>query len=195
VSEVLTMTGVAAVAFVSTSLDNLFLLMGLLSGSRMRTRDVAIAYASSLALVLGVGVAASYAVDFTPDSWLRYLGFIPLGMGLWRIRGFATGAPDRGDPAPRTSTGMPSVFGVTLANSGDSLGVFSSLMAESTDTLVMVIFVTALVMAAVWAALARWLCDHPAVAPRLRKIDRYAVPILLIAIGLYILSDTPTDTV
>ena len=33
------------------------------------------------------------------------------------------------------------------------------------------------------------------VAPFLRSLDRYAVPVILIAVGLYILTDTPTDTV
>jgi len=42
---------------------------------------------------------------------------------------------------------------------------------------------------------ARWIVRHPRLAPSLRAIDRYAVPALLVGIGIYILTDTPTDTV
>ena len=50
-------------------------------------------------------------------------------------------------------------------------------------------------MAGVWVVAARWVVDHPMLAPHLARIERYAVPALLIAVGLYILSDTGTDTV
>ena len=54
-TEVLLMAGVAAATFVSTSLDNLFLLMGLIAGSGLRWRSVALGYGGSVAVVLGVG--------------------------------------------------------------------------------------------------------------------------------------------
>ena len=195
--DALIMIGVTVVAFVSTNLDNLFVLMGLVGGSKMQTRDVATAYAFSIAVVLGIGVAASYLADLGADAWLRYLGFVPLGMGLWRIRALATGARSPGASPEQTRSGLsiPSVSITMLASSGDSLGVFSSLMAETSEVLVLVIFATALAMSALWAAAASFVVQHPALAPRLRMMDRYAVPILLVAIGLYILSDTATDTI
>ena len=76
-SEVFVTIGISIAAFVSTNLDNLFLLMGLIGGARLRTRDIAIGYALSIALVLAVGLAGSYAADWATDAWLRYLGLIP----------------------------------------------------------------------------------------------------------------------
>jgi cadmium resistance protein CadD (predicted permease) len=90
---------------------------------------------------------------------------------------------------------MASVFALMLANSGDSFTVLTSLMAESRDALVVVIVTTALTMTTLWALLARWVVGHPALAPILWRLDRYGVPFLLVAIGLYILLDTPTDSV
>jgi cadmium resistance protein CadD (predicted permease) len=196
VSEVLLTIGISIAAFASTNLDNLFLLMGLVGGARLRTRDIAIGYALSIGLVLAVALAGSYAADWAPDAWLRYLGFIPLAMGgrrIWSlVRG--AGAHEVSAAAPGRG-GISSVFGVMLANSGDSLGVFASLMGETSELLVLVIFATALGMACLWALAASWVIDHPRLAPLLRKVDRYAVPVLLIAIGCYILADTPTDTI
>lgn len=194
--EVVVMVGVAATAFVSTNLDNLFLLMGFASGEHTRTRSVVIGYVGALAVVLSLGLAASLAIDLAADAWLRFLGLVPLGLGLWRLAGLLRGAAAvPGVAAPTPSAGAASVFGVMLANSGDSLGVFTSLMGETEEFLLLAIVATALILAGVWAAMARWLVDRPALAPPLRTIDRYAVPPLLISIGLYILLDTPTDTV
>ena len=195
-SEVFVTIGISIAAFVSTNLDNLFLLMGLIGGARLRTRDIAIGYALSIALVLAVGLAGSYAADWATDAWLRYLGLIPLAMGGRRVWNLVRRAGDPEVPvAAPTGSGIPSVFGVMLANSGDSLGVFTSLMGETSELLVLVIIGTTLAMASLWALAASWVVSHPRLAPALRKVDRYAVPVLLVAIGCYILADTPTDTI
>ena len=195
-SEVPIMIGVSVVAFVSTNLDNLFLLMGLLGGSRVRTRDAAIGYGLALGLVLSIGLAGSYAADWAADAFLRYLGLIPLTMGIRRAWNLVR-EPDGADlsdglPAGRS---IASVFAIMLANSGDSLAVFTSLMGETSELLVFVIFATALGMGALWSLAARAVVRHPRLAPRLRAIDRYVVPVLLVGIGVYILTDTATDTV
>lgn len=195
-SEVLITVGVGVAAFVSTNLDNLFLLMAMMKGSSLGARAVVLGYGSAMALVLAVGTLGSYAGDLVADAWLRYLGLIPLAMGVWRLWDLRRGVdPNAKESAPSQAGGAASVFGVMLANSGDSLGVFTSLMSETSELLVLVIFATALAMSGLWVAAARWLVEHPALAPHLRRLDRYLVPILLLAIGIYILSDTATDTV
>jgi cadmium resistance protein CadD (predicted permease) len=192
------MVGVAVAAFVSTNLDNLFLLMALMGGSQVRTSVVAAAYAAAIALVVTLGLAGSFAADFVSNEWLRALGLVPLGMGIWRLKGLLGREPaEHAEHAEtqRPAAGGVSVFGVMLANSGDSLGVFASLMGETSERLEIVVIATALAMSGVWVLAARWIVEHPGLAPLLRRVDRYLVPALLIAIGLYILFDTPTDTV
>ena len=136
-----------------------------------------------MGLVLLVGLAGSYAADVAAQSSLRYLGLVTLVMGLWRMRAMIRPAPGT-DGVASALSGRASVFGITLANSGDSLGVFAPLMAETSELLVVVIFVTALAMAVAWASVARWVAEHSALAPRLKAVDRYLVPLILIAIGV-----------
>lgn len=189
------MVGIAVAAFVSTNLDNLFLLMALMGGPRLSASVVALGYASAMCVVLALGLAGSYAADLVSDAWLRYLGVVPLTMGIWRIRSLLRGAAiEPPETLPPSTAGGASVFGVMLANSGDSLGVFAPLMGETSEQLEVVVIATVLAMAGVWVLLARWVVDHPALSPHLHRIDRYAVPPLLIAVGLYILTDTVTDT-
>lgn len=195
--EIFLVVAVTATAFVSTSLDNLILLVALSSSPVSRHRDVSIGYALAVASVLGLAAAGSYAFDLVGDDWLRYLGLVPIGIGLWRLRDLVGGRVPGVDREPpwTARAGVAASFGVMIANSGDSLGVFASLMGETEDALVPAIFLTALAMAVAWCLLARWLVVHPLLAPRLRLLDRYAVPPLLFAVGLYILMNTPTDTV
>ncbi len=189
------MAGVAAAAFVSTSLDNLFLLMGVVAGSRARRRDVVLGYVAAVTAVLLAALAGSWILDYAADRWLRFLGLVPLGMGLFRLRALARDT-DTSEPLPTApGTGFSSVFWIMLANSGDSFGVFASLMGETRDGLLPVIFGTALVLASLWATFARWVVQHPALAPRLRFLDTWGVPLVLVALGLYILLDSSTDTV
>jgi cadmium resistance protein CadD (predicted permease) len=193
-SESLLAVGVSIAAFVSTSVDNLFLLMALMSGGRTRTLHVLTGYAGSVAVVIGLGLAGAHAAGGVPDGWLRTLGCIPLGMGVWRLLGLLSGrASGHTDTGTARSGGPLAVFGVMLANSGDSIGVFTSLLAETSDSLVLVVAGTPLLMAIVWGLVARAVVRHPSLAPRLRAIDRYGVPCLLVGVGLYILTDTPTD--
>ena len=77
---------------------------------------------------------------------------------------------------------------------GDSLGAFVALFAETREpfTFVIVGFVAALSLA--WIGLARWITGHTAVQQLLQRWGRYLLPFILIAIGAYILADTKTDT-
>lgn len=194
--EIVLMAGVSAAAFVSTNVDNLFLLMALLGGSPRRARAVAVGYAAALAVVLAVCVAGSWAFELAANAWLRYLGLVPLGLGLWRLRQLlGRGSPSVAGAPPPRAAGVGASFGLMLGNSGDSLAVFASLLGETEGGLIPVAVVTILGMALLWVAAARGMVSHPALAPPLQRLERWGVPLLLVAVGLYILLDTATDTV
>lgn len=186
--------GLAAATFVSTSIDNLLLLVGFFASRGFRARSVVLGYVGSVIAVLGVGFAASYAADFAPNRYAGYLGLVPIAMGLTQLyqvvrRGNAPDAPRRPEAQGALSVGL-----VMLANSGDSLGAFVALFAETREpfTFVIVCFVAALSLA--WIGLARWITGHTAVQQFLQRWGRYLLPFILIAVGAYILADTRTDT-
>ena len=84
---------------------------------------------------------------------------------------------------------------VMLANNGDSLAVLTSLFAETREPFTLLIAGTGLSMALLWSRLAGWIARHPRLEGPIRKWSPYVLPLILIVVGWYILSDTVTDTV
>ena len=79
-------------------------------------------------------------------------------------------------------------------NSGDSLALFIPLFAESNREALIVEITVYLVMILVWAGLAQLLVAHRGLAAALARHGRYAVPLIMIGVGSYILVDTASDT-
>ena len=82
---------------------------------------------------------------------------------------------------------------VLLANSSDSVSVMTPLLADLKPLLVLVTFAAAVVMAILMTWLANVLAHHPASRAYLEKIAKWALPFLLIGIGVLILRDEPSD--
>lgn len=180
--------------FVSTSVDNLFLLVGFLTSPGFRLRSVVVGYAGAVILVLCVGLAASYAADFAPNRLAGYLGVVPIAMGVTRLykavrhgSGWETGT----QPLAR---GTLSVSLVMLANSGDSVAAFLAVFAETREPFTFLIVAVGVALSLAWCGLARWIIGHAPVRRFLELWGSYLLPALLILVGVYILADTRTDT-
>ena len=57
------------------------------------------------------------------------------------------------------------------------------------------LFTTLAACAGIWCAFAFWLARHSPLAATLQRRMRFVLPFVLIAVGMYILSDTVTDVV
>ena len=187
--------GIALAAFVSTNLDNLFLLVGFLGRSRGRALRVHLGFILAIVAILVVGVAAAGVADFAPARYIGWLGVVPLGMGVHALIQLLRG---RGETLPETSarraTGIVAVAVVTLANAGDSFAVFVPLFSDTEDPFVALIFATGLASALFWCALATWLVGHEVLGHSLRRFGPRLLPFLMIGVGIYVLINTGTDT-
>lgn len=190
--ELITIIAVAAASFVATGLDNLLILVGLLGASRER-REVASGYLTGMLLVATVAAGLSMATHRLPSPTLGYLGLIPIGLGMWHL-------VQQWRPAPSTDRarrgdGVLSVALVTVAASGDSLATFVALLSDSVMPLAVPILATIAACSVGWLALARYLSTREGVVRVMQRGGAYLMPVLLIAIGTYILLDSPTDVV
>lgn len=190
---VLAVVGVTTASFVSTSFDNFTLLVGFYADRRYATRRVLLGYAASTLAVVLLAHGVATAAETAPPGLLGYLGLIPLTLGLVGLARLASRAPRGELPAGTTGRGFLAVLGVMLANSGDTLAVFVSLFADTAEGLEGWILATAVASASGYAVLARWLVERSAAAERIQRYSRVVLPLLLIAIGAYILANTATD--
>jgi len=191
-SPVVQIVGASCAAFASTSLDTFWLLVSLYATSQRGSRGVPAGYLAATALVGALAWLGSSALEILSVRQIDYLGLIPLAMGLYR--GWRLFAPQSDRAAsPSWNPTFSGVFVMTLSQSADNFAVLASLFADTRKSLELTALVAIGICAVAWSALAHWVGTHRAVAPRLRKIARFLLPVLLIAVGLHLLADTEVD--
>ena len=191
--------GIAVVVYASTNIDDLLVLAVFFADPHMRiSAVVAGRYIGLAALVLGSAAAALLALAI-PAEWIALLGLIPLYLGLRLVpdllrqrsdEGGVAVAPDlevKHRPQQGFTSQALSVAGVTLANGGDNFGIYIPLFATAPAVIPIYIAVFA-VMTAVWCALGYLVVNNPLIGSHVRRYGHVLLPVVLIALGLYILS-------
>jgi cadmium resistance protein CadD (predicted permease) len=187
--------GLCALTLLATSFDNLLLLVAihLRPGQDFVSMVWGVLFASLALLTLCI-VGAELAVYVAP-GWIGYLGLIPITLGLrelyawWRNRGgtveeMATGA------RPLSATAIALIM---LANGWDSLAALMPIFAESRFELVVWGAGAIVIVSLLGCVLARAVSRSEWIGRPLARIAPVLVPIVLISVGLYVLSDTRTD--
>jgi cadmium resistance protein CadD (predicted permease) len=191
------------VTFVATSLDNLVLLISFLGNPSYPKRVVAPAYIGAILGVVGLAALFSVVARFGPlqGRGIVFLGLVPLGMGLfYAARLFLPGRISEQDRLEqsmartmRLRRGRAAVIAVTLAASADSLAAYAALFADTRTRLVPAVVAGILLGAIAWTWVAGWIMSQPGPRRFLEKAGPILLPVVLIALGLYILGDSPTD--
>ena len=191
-------TAAASVAaFAATDVDDIVILAVLFS-----RRDAGLTGGRILAgQLVGIGVllaastAAAAGFVALPDGAAGALGLIPVGLGLAGLLRARRAGPDDADEVARAATApVASVWAValiTIANGGDNVAVYVPFLA-SLD-LAEVGLVVAPVFAAmtvVWVLAAALVGTRPAFVALVDRAGRYAVPVVLIALGAWIVADS-----
>lgn len=189
---------VAAVAiFASTNIDDILLLSALFADPRLGARDIVAGQFLGIGLLVGASAAAAAASLAVPVGWTALLGLVPLGLGLHGLlrpgEPAADGPADRdGWPERRGETlrraPVPAVAGLVMANGGDNLGVYIPLFAKSPAAISAYAAVFA-AMTAVWCLLGYALVNNRVLGDHVRRYGRVALPFILVALGLHLLSD------
>jgi len=180
-------------AFASTNIDDLFLLAAWFAEARLRPRAIVLGqYLGIGALVLASALAAMLALAF-PAGWVALLGVVPLLLGIARLLALRTGSAGAGDEHPTLPQEggalrgqMLAVAGVTVANGGDNLGVYVPLFAADIKA-IPAYALTFAVMTGIWCALGFLLVRHRVLGAAIRRYGHVLLPLVLIALGLYIL--------
>jgi cadmium resistance protein CadD (predicted permease) len=198
-AEVWGLVLLVATGFVATSLDNLIILVVLLGAAPQRRGAILLGYISA-----AIGVMVVAAIGVAVGAWISpaligYLGLAPLLLGLYLLyqyyRGTAAAELPEQDPTQGSEArNWLSSFLLMFSNSGDSVALFLPLLAESGRESLLWIVSLFLVFALAWAALSLLIAGEPRIARRIEQRGAALVPWIMMAVGLYILLDTGTDT-
>ena len=196
----LTVFSVVAVSYASTSLDNLVLLVGwLLSGSMSRSSIFA-GYILGMLAVLAIAFGLGLVSYLMPVQYLGYLGVIPILLGLKmlvELRRDTAADREAIDASRHVATGaaIAAVALTQLSNGVDTVLVFAPLLADSRMDVDLMIIGSFVLMVVGWCGLANGLTLHAKRVQSLTSTGRWLAPVVMIAVGIYILSNTATDMV
>jgi cadmium resistance protein CadD (predicted permease) len=185
----------AAAVFAGTNVDDLLVLTVLFLGARASSRArIWAGQYLGIAALTATSVLAASGLAVLPDRWVRLLGLVPLALGLHglakairhRTRHRSNGhtAPAA---APIAAPGALAVAGITIANGGDNIAVYTPLFRAAGPMATAVTVAVFAAGVALWCLAAGWLGSRPAVVRALERTGPWLVPAAFVAISLWIL--------
>ncbi|KMO37740.1 hypothetical protein VQ03_18800 [Methylobacterium tarhaniae] len=190
--ENLTSVSLAITLFASTNLDDLFVLVGFFSDPRYRLRQVAIGQYLGLSALVLASLAGSLLSLVVAPVWFGLLGLLPIVLGTRRLLALRSDDGDEAASEPASLGKVLAVAGVTIANGGDNIGIYTPVFATSAAPRLVLVLAVFAVMVALWLGFAHWLVHHPALGAPIRRIGRVATPFVLIGIGAMVLVEAGT---
>jgi cadmium resistance protein CadD (predicted permease) len=180
--------GLASVVFVSTNIDDAFVLVGFFADKNFRTHDVVIGQYAGISVLYAISVMAALISLVVPPSYVGLLGLAPILIGIKKVyrlwRGRQTEEPVTHS---RGHSRRLAVAAVTLANGGDNIAVYTAVLATRKGFDVSVIGVVFAVMTALWCLAAHWLVNHRTLGAPIRAQAHRIIPFILIGLGIWIL--------
>ncbi len=183
------LVGLAVGLFVTTNLDDLFILLGFFSDPRFRPRQVAFGQLLGIATLYAVSVAASLLAIVIPPAIIGFLGLLPIAIGLRKIWGLRRGddADDDESSQRHGRWNVLTVAAVTISDGGDNLSVYIPVLATRSHAEIAAIGAVFGVMTLAWLGAAFWLTSHRTLGAPIRHYGHRVAPFVLAALGGYIL--------
>ncbi len=185
---------VSAVAFASTNVDDIFVLLGFFADPAFRARQVVLGQYLGIGALVAVSLVCSLIALVIPPAYIGLLGLLPMGIGvkkLWEARRGAEDGAEEAHPAPGAHKVL-AVAAVTIANGGDNIGVYVPMLATRALGEKLVILAVFAVMTGLWCAVAHFLVNHRALGAPIRRYGHRLLPWVLIGVGLVILLENDT---
>ncbi|WP_408936432.1 cadmium resistance transporter [Corynebacterium tuberculostearicum] len=179
--------------FAATNIDDIIVLSLFFArgaGQRGTTaRILAGQYLGFAGILVAAILVTTGAGAFLPPAAIPYFGLIPLGLGLWAAWEAWRGDGDDDDEAKVAGkkVGVGTVAGVTFANGGDNIGVYTPVFLSVEPLAVVAYCVIFLALVAALVALARFVATRPPIAEVLERFEHILFPIVLIGLGIVIL--------
>ena len=179
--------------FAATNIDDIIVLSLFFArgaGQRGTTaRIMAGQYLGFAGILVAAILVTTGAGAFLPPAAIPYFGLIPLGLGLWAAWEAWRGDGDDDDEAKVAGkkVGVGTVAGVTFANGGDNIGVYTPVFLSVEPLAVVAYCVIFLALVAVLVALAKFVATRPPIAEVLERWEGILFPIVLIGLGIVIL--------
>ena len=170
-------------AFVSTNIDDLFLLVGFFSDRSFARSHVFAGQILGMAIIVAISLAAaSVALVISPQR-AGLLGVAPIVIGIGKLLRVGK-AEEEAEPM---AVGILQVATVTIVNGGDNIAAYTPIFAtQGSRDMIATLTIFAL-LTLVWCFLALGLVRHTALGKPLLRYGHVLLPFILIGLGGLIL--------
>jgi cadmium resistance transport/sequestration family protein len=194
----------ALLVFISTSIDYVIILTILFSISRTRksTGHVVGGLYLGTAFLVAASLVAAFALNYVPEDWMiGFLGLIPLILGIRvAIKGGKEEEEEEGEEneiveklESRKSTQLFwTIALITIASGGDNLGIYIPYFATLSGSEIAIMLVVFVISTAALSFLGKKLSTIPLISLTLEKYERIIVPVVYIALGIFIMLESGT---
>lgn len=189
-AQLAALIGVGVVAFASTNIDDLVMLIGFFADPMYRPGQVTGGQFAGIAGLIALSLLGSLLALVIPASYIGLMGFLPIAIGLRQLlRNSGNGENGRGTHAKRGSQ-LATVMLVTMSNGGDNLSLYIPLFSIHTSGEVAVFVATFLAMTGLWCLAGHAAVNHRLLGVPAQRWGSIALPYVMIALGSYILAKT-----
>ncbi|HAQ1968691.1 TPA: CadD family cadmium resistance transporter [Enterococcus faecium] len=188
----------AIAVYISTSIDYLFILLIIFSQSHTKKglRQIFWGQYLGTGILVAVSLFAAYVLNFIPQDWIiGLLGLIPIFLG---IRVALVGEEEEEEEVVEklesrgTNRFFWTVALITIASGGDNLGIYIPYFASLSFSEIVTALIVFAISVAVLCYISYKLAKISFVSETLEKYERIIVPIMFIALGIFIMIENGT---
>ena len=184
---------ITLIAFISTNLDDLFVLMAFFTKKDYLRLEVILGqYLGMISLILISSLAYFFQL-IIPNNWIGFLGIIPIIIGVKNLLNIHV--KSKSDTIFVESTAKDNkvrfkflqVGLVTFANGGDNIGVYAPLFAGINYMEITQVILIFMLMTGLWCIISIKLVDNQIIGEKIMKYGHLILPLVLIGIGIIII--------
>lgn len=182
-------------AFISTNIDDVFILMLFFGNKRFKDREIVVGQLLGIGALIAISFAVSFIGLVVDKAYIGLLGFLPIYFGVKGILQLRTKHTDNEETVIETTNNRSNILtvsGVTIANGGDNIGIYVPLFATLAWSQKLSMVAIFFIMTLVWCLVAKYFTRHPLVAKAINRYGHVITPFVLIFLGIYILYESGT---
>ena len=190
------LVGIGVAAFVSTNIDDLFILMIFFATPRFPSYQIVLGQYIGVGSLMGVSLAGSLITLVLPRNLIGLIGLFPIAIGVKELLELhKRDSEDEEKLSKKLRTKkiqtlpLLTVAAVTFSG-GEEIGVYTALFATNIEgAAIFTLISVVMVLTALWCFLANYFVKHSFLADIFRRIGSRVLPFVLIGLGIYILTE------
>jgi len=185
----------SALAFASTNIDDLFILVLFFGSKRFKTSHVFLGQYLGISTLVLISTALSFVSLVVSQHVIGLLGLFPMYLGIKQaLSMWGNSGRQKKQHNEQLPGGMFAIAGTTIANGGDNIGVYVPLLSTQSGMEKVQFMVVFGVMVYGWCVLAKYVAYHPSLESLLEKSGHLIMPVILFLLGMVILVESGTVT-